>query len=248
MFIPASSGLDDANTREIGIEWVNQYNGWAGNLAACDDDAIGFYTTLTGKGFTGFYNWGDNNAWEQDFKSPEKPGGGTDTSWADNVDFAYFSGHGNSTGFYFGSTTDDHGLNNTDAVWGDKDLEWIALSSCMVLQDPGMFDRWGWNVFRGLHMILGMHTVMSDTTEQGKYFARYMTGDGAYPAYGTKTTIKEAWRCASWWALPAGQWCAILGASKSGGDTWNDYLPGYGWQAADPYPADWLWYVRYPCG
>ena len=246
--LPAFTANDDANLKEVGVEWVNQYNGTNPNLSACDDDAVGFYNTIGSKGWTKSFNWGDNNAWEQDFKSPEKPGGGDDVSYIDNVDFAYFSGHGSPTGIYDGTTIDDTKLANTDAVWGDKDLEWITLSACQTLQDPGMFDRWGWPVFKGLHMILGMHTVMSDTPDAGTYFVRLMTGDAAYPAFGTKYTIKEAWRLACWNALPAGQYCAMLGAAGSGGDSWNDYLPGYGSQVPDPYPISYLWYIKYNCG
>ena len=39
---PALSGIDDANTREVGVEWVNQYNGKAPSLAQCNADAQGF--------------------------------------------------------------------------------------------------------------------------------------------------------------------------------------------------------------
>jgi hypothetical protein len=247
---PAMSGVDDANTKEVGVEWVNNYHGWAPTLAACDDDAVGFYNALGSKGWTKVYNWGDDNAWEEDFKSPEKPGGGNDANYADNVDFVYFSGHGNSSGFYQGIAHDDTCVAKTDAVWGDKDLEWIALSACQVLNngDGGVFGRWGWPVFKGLHLILGMHTSMSDTPDQGTYFVRYMTGDLNYPSYGAKLTIVQAWRQAAWWSLPSAQYCAILGAVGPGGDTWYDYLPGYGSQVADPNPPTSLWYVKYACG
>lgn len=251
LLYPAFSGpYDNANNREVGVEWVNDYYGWASTLSQCDDDAVGFYNTMGAKGWTQRWNWGDSNAWEQDFKEPSKPGGGTDTTYADNVDFAYFSGHGNANGFYFGTTIDDHGLSNTDAIWGNKDLEWIALSSCLVLNYSagGVFSRWGWPVFQGLHGICGMDTVMSDTPNQGAYFARFMTGDWNYPSWGARLPVREAWRQAAWWALPAGQYCAILGASRTGADTWNEYLDGYGPVVADPTPPSWLWYVRYPCG
>jgi hypothetical protein len=250
MLWPALSGQDDANVKEVGVEWVNNYHGTAPNLAACDDDAGGFYNALGNKGWTKVFNWGDDNAWEEDFKSPEKPGGGTDTSWADNVDFAYFSGHGNQSGFYFGVSKDDYQVHYNDCVWGDKDLEWIVLSSCLCLNysDGAVFNRFGWPVFKGLHLIMGMDTTMSDTTDAGKFFVQFMTGDSAWPSSGSKKTIQEAWRWACWWALPSNQYCAILGAAGSGGDAWNDYLPGYGSQVPDPYPISYLWYIRYPCG
>lgn len=247
---PTFSGVDDANTREVGVEWVNQYHGFAGELSACDDDAVGFYDTMGARGFTKSFNWGNDNAWEQDFKSPEKPGGGTDTSYADNVDFVYFSGHGNTDGFYFGTTIDDHQVHYNDAVWGDKDLDFITLSACQTLNYAGgaVWGRFGWPIFRGLHMLCGMHTNMSDTPDAGRYFANYMTGNWAFPGWGAKYTVCQSWRWACWWALPAGQYCAIMGATGAGGDTWNDYAPGYGPMAPDPYPISYLWYINYPCG
>lgn len=245
---PVFSGTDDNNLKEVGVEWVNQYNGKAPNLAACDDDAVGFYNALAAKGWTKVFNWGDNNAWESDFKSVTLASG-NDANYADNVDFAYFSGHGNTSGHYFGTDHSDWQDAHTDLKLGDKDLEWIVLSSCLCLNynSGNVFSKWGWPVFQGLHMILGMDTTMSDTPDIGKYFVQFMTGDPAYPSYGTKLTICQAWRQAGYYALPAGQYVAILGATKGGDDSWNDYLPGYGTQIADPYPPSAIWWIRYPC-
>jgi hypothetical protein len=242
---PAMSGTDDANTREVGVEWCNNYHGWAPTLSATDDDALGFYNALGTKGWTKVYAYGDDNAWETDFKSSAK--GGNDANWADNVDFVYFSGHGNTSGFYFGTTHADHQAASTDCEWGDKDLDWIALSACQVLkQSSSPWNTWGWPVFKGLHTILGMDTSMADTPYQGLYFARFMTGDPNYPSYGQKLTILQAWRQAAWWSLPSDEYCAGMGVNAPN-STINDYLPGFGAQAADSIPTQ-LWYVRYPCG
>lgn len=245
---PAISGMDDANLREVGVEWVNQYNGKAPNLSACDDDAVGFYNAIRAVGWTGVYNWGDNNAWERDFKSVTVTGG-NDANYADNVDFVYFAGHGNRDGFYFGTNQTDWQVKYSDLRLGDKDEEWIALSSCLCMNynSGAVFSRWGWPVFKGLHMILGMDTVMSDTPSMGTYFVRFMTGSSAYPSYGTKLPVGMAWRYAGYYALPAGQYVGMLWAQQGTSNAWNDYLPGYGPVIPDPNTPSTLWWTRYPC-
>ena len=236
----ALCGTDDSNTKEVGVEWVNQYHGYAPTLSACDDDAVGFYSTMKSKGWTGVYNYGDDNAWETDFKSSAK--GGNDASWSDNVDLVYFSGHGNSGGFYVGSTHGDHKIAWQNCEWGDKDLDWIAISSCQVLNIASHpWTTWGWT-FKGLHTMLGMDTSEYDTPSLGKYFAQYMTQTSP------KMTIVQAWRQAAIMALPSGEYCAAIGVNESGYNSMNDYLPGIGSQAADNPDPNWFWWVRYSCG
>jgi hypothetical protein len=248
MLKPAICGTDDANLKEVSVDWVNQYNGKAPTLAACDDDAVGFYNALGAKGWTKVSNWGDNNAWETDFKSVTVASG-QDANNSDNVDFQYFSGHGNYDGFYFGTDHTDWQAKYTDLSLGDKDLEFLTLSSCLCLnfQSGALWNKMGWPVFHGLHLICGMDTVEADTPSIGLYFVRFMTGDPAYPSYGTKLPVAQAWRYAGYYALPAGQYVAILGCRGTGGDTWNDYLPGYGPVTADNNSPSQLWWIRYPC-
>ena len=77
---------------EVGVEWVNNYD-CHNSLTHEHEDAGGFYDELVHHdGWVGSFNWGDGNAWEQDFKRPDK--GGTADHWVDTVDFAYFTGHG----------------------------------------------------------------------------------------------------------------------------------------------------------
>ena len=87
----------------------------------------------------------------------------------------FFSGHGSPSGFLFGvKEFDDAKAKPTEINWGNKDLEWIALDACNVLERDGVFDRWGWPVFKGLHYILSFHTTTSDEPDRGHILAQYL--------------------------------------------------------------------------
>ena len=73
----------------VGVEWVNDYD-WLNRLTHEHEDAGGFYDELVDHaGWIGSFNWGDGNAWEDDFKRVDKDGHALD--WADAVDFCYFT-------------------------------------------------------------------------------------------------------------------------------------------------------------
>ena len=89
----------------IGIEWVKKYNGRAADVSNTRAAAEGFYNTLHG---VRQFAWGDDLAWDRDFEQQGagSPMSGSDSSWADNVDIAFFAGHGNPQGPIFGTTID----------------------------------------------------------------------------------------------------------------------------------------------
>ena len=61
-------------------------------LSWCDETSEGFLNGMTSRGHTKAFDWGDGNAWEQDFRDVSLSG--DDRNWADNVDFVHFSAHG----------------------------------------------------------------------------------------------------------------------------------------------------------
>lgn len=178
-----AGGNDDLNDKEIGVEWVNKYNGFLPDLSYSDDNALGFCNELKNNGFTAVFNYGDNLAWESDF---EREGvGGHDSWYVDNVDFVYFSGHGNPFAFFFGTNHDNdgsypHQVHYTEADWGDKDLEWLFITACEVLAQ-----YWVWQpAFHTpitLHGITGFETSIVDNSavgNLGKVFAQCLTQGG----------------------------------------------------------------------
>ncbi len=221
----------------IGIEWVQEYNGLQGDLINTKAQAEGFYNTLSG---VRKFAWGDDLAWDQDFEEAGQgsPAAGTDRTWADNVDAVFFSGHGSPGAFYFGRSIDDALAKNTEAYWGDWDLEFIALDACNVLERDGVFDRWGWPVFHGLHLMLGFHTTTGDEPHRGRVFAQYL--NAGY-------TVREAWiRAAQDTEGSDTEW-AYLRADGSGISTYADHWWGQGDVANDPRTPTTLFYARGTC-
>ncbi|HQR27107.1 MAG TPA: DUF6345 domain-containing protein [Nocardioides sp.] len=221
----------------IGIEWVQSYHGLAGDLSNTRAQAEGFYNTLAG---VRQFSWGDDLAWDQDFETQGlgTPSSGTDTSWADNVDAVFFSGHGSSSRFYFGRTIDDAYAKSTEIRWGDLDLELIALDACNVLERDGVFDRWGWPCFAGLHYILGFHTVTGDEADRGRLLAQYLNAG---------STVREAWIRAAQDTEDSDTEWAYLRADAAGTSTYTDHWWGAGPVSADPVSPTVLYYARAAC-
>ncbi len=145
----------------------------------------GFYDEMLADGEGEYFCWTGEWAWEQDFKAPN------DSVWIDNVDIALYVGHGNGDGFTFEDTThDDSKLDYNDATgdWGDKNLEWLALYSCQVLEEDwgGMnrFDRWK-QEFDGLHLLLGFETNARVSND--------FTGKFAHNMLDENKTVRQAW-------------------------------------------------------
>jgi len=239
-FVPlVSAGNDDSNLKEVGVEWVNIYHGHGSDLTWNDSEAGGFYDRLGELGWTKRFNFGNDSAMESDFEKSAV--GGYDYIWIDALDFAYFAGHGNPYAFYFGTNHDGDGtytyrVHYSEAEWGNTDLEWIVLAGCKILQLNGVFDRWGWPVFKGLHAILGFDSTEYDQPiwilypiwweSPGKRFVDYMT----HPY-----TIKESWKRTTIDWQPSDVWGAALGVQNpsTGYIQYNDYLPGYGYVSSD---------------
>jgi hypothetical protein len=187
---------------EVGVEWVEDYSALAGfsNLPATEPDALGLRDRLRGCGWTSNFAWGNGSAWEEDWKGSGKPGGGKDYRWVDDVDLAYFAGHGSSSRFYFNSTVDDHELHYEDCRgdWGDKDAEWIGIAACNVLDDA---NRRGWaRCMDRLHLILGFKTTMADVAHGDKF--------GYYICRGW--TMRQAWYQAADDLQPSGKIARVL--------------------------------------
>ena len=81
----------------VGVEWINDFPPPCdqNELSYCDETSQGFKNGMASRGHSVSFDWGNGNAWEQDFRDPAF--GGSDTSWIDNVDFAHFSSHGSTS-------------------------------------------------------------------------------------------------------------------------------------------------------
>jgi hypothetical protein len=207
-----------------------------------------FNNQFSGRGIPVEFSWLDQNAWEQDFKDPSK--GGDDSNWTDHVDLAYWQGHGAPTGFSFAgcSSNDDTFLANTDARWGNGDVEWMSLFTCLILEAGAPGDRWWqrWGpAFDGLHQINSFHTVSWHSAKHGGIYANYMLRN-PFLWWNKPMSVRHAWAQASIDDQPPGVVWASMGVLGAGGMVnLNDYFWGKGPVGPD-VPASGVtgyWYV-----
>jgi hypothetical protein len=164
--LPAAPGpaAVSANPR-IGVEWVMNYHNPQLNLGQTQPDAEGLYNWLGSIGWSKSFDYGNDAAWEKDWRDCSL--GGIDcTLGVDHADFAYFSGHGSPSSWYFGVARDYGGAWAGNARF--QNVRWAAFSSCQTVRagpyvGPGNPPLTDWfDSFKGSYMVLGFHSVMGD--------------------------------------------------------------------------------------
>lgn len=187
-----SVGPDDVGIEQTVDEWQ-----------CAQDSATGFKNVMASHGVGTQFDWRGVNAFEWDFKDPSLGGG--DSTYVDDVDAVWYTGHGWSGGFTFKTNVTDTSIVPADARWGNRDLEWLQLESCQVLADTDALDdvedyfsRWV-PAFAGLHILNGFHTnaycVEGGT---GGTFAEYL-----FPYSSRWWPSRPALRVESAWASMA---------------------------------------------
>lgn len=205
-------------------EWVGDYHGTQTPLPSAQEEAEGFYETLSWpNSWNGLFINGNDAAMERHWKDPAF--GGVDSDYIDNAHLAFFTGHGWEGGFVFGTAADDYELNYNEARWGNTKTDWIVLASCNTLNESTCREYWG-PAFEGLHSICGFDTIGGAHPDLGRYFANLLM-DGY--------TIWDAWRrTADLYVVPndGSLKSAILAADIDGDlstpDCLNDHIYGYG--------------------
>ncbi len=153
-----------------------------------------------------------------------------DAAYVDNMDTAFFSGHGGN----FSITTlrnccDPVNFNGGSVSLGDLDLEFLTIDACSVIPSPIERADWAsgwWDMFHGLHQVLSFRTAgWYDGRVEDQYAKNLLSGQkyidawfnaansvrsGTYPGY-----------CAVIWAYPHD------GYAGTGNDTYYS-------QASDP--------------
>jgi len=169
----APNGLaDDGGNWELGI------HGSAGDLTSATAAERAGMNYLSGaSNWVLNYSYNESSAWERDFKRSAL--GGTESYYIDNVDLQFYVGHGWPGGFTFANASYDDGSlvpNDCYRSWGDKDNDWLALTSCQVLADSNL-SNWA-ACMNGQRLIMGFVTNASayntSTSTQAYHFARYI--------------------------------------------------------------------------
>ncbi len=232
-----TSSFADCSGRCAGWEAVGEYNGTSSNLTQTIPEAQKFQNAISQYSNTWVTDFGyqNNAAWEKDFKDDAI--GGTDYIYADDVDLMLFSGHGNQNGFYFGVNQTDLVAHYNESTLGNKDLEWIIIDACNILQDnSGKWNRWGWPVFEGLHYIFSYSSTTYDKDSRGKDFIKY--------AMGYNWKVRDAW-IKSTIISENGTTAAYMRADNGSSNTYDDHLWGFGSVSSDPVNPTVLSYLSW---
>ena len=252
---PAASATDDVvhkpnvptwaddSALEVGVWYIVDYppaGAGGADLPGTAPDSLGLRDRLTQQYYPFFpfelfptprwsapYVYGSTSAWESDWTTNEE-------YYIDNVDLAYFSGHGSTTGFYFGvggntRNNDVAAAEDVQYRWGTKDNDWIGISACNVLDDPySNLQRWA-RAMNGTRLLMGMKTVMADVD--------FGVSLGWHMRWGN--SMAQAWFKATNEKLPTWQISRILGEETY---NYNDQ-----WYHHDDFQAvddDFYWWTH----
>lgn len=234
-----SLSLVAASWAEAGTSWIGESQGLPGSKK----NAQGFIDELQADSWSINFNWGNENAWESDWRQ-------NDDSWVDAADFVFYTGHASGSRWNLYSP-DDNSLHFSELgaspaspgdLWGRQDLEWVIVAACGPLQDDvissgggDVFDRWE-GAFDGLHQLLGYGAVTYDNETEGKTVVKY--------AKQGKTLINSWFRAAreiqpssNGYSAPNGPaiWVGVMYVGRSGvTNPSNDHIHLHGSVAPDP--------------
>lgn len=189
-------------TVRVGVEWVNTFHKDScqqNDLSYCDDQVEGFYNTMGHHGHTKVFDWGNDSAWETDFRHPDF--GGDSLNWSDNVNFCMVCDHGgnvdNIASFYFSAKHMNCSVPSNEMRLGAKDLKWFAALGCDAVLDTDanhVAPVWG-GPMQGVHIVCGYVGTSADS-----WWTRNLGDDFAGDICGGDT-IAGSWvsRAYSFW-------------------------------------------------
>jgi len=236
--IPASPVGSEAIYGDDGGDWELGIHGSAGNLTqatAAERYGMSYWLSPMSNWVTK-YSFNESTAWEEDFKRVDR--GGKNNNYVDAVDLQFYVGHGSPNGFTFDNTAHDDsrlGYDDCERAWGDNDNEWVALTSCNVL-DNSQLGQWA-QCMNGNHLILGFkttayaHNNFADT--QAYWFGYYIRNN---------YTMTQSW----FKACDRVQRTRVVRVIGNELDCFND-KPNRGILCDDSYDTDW-WYWTHSCG
>jgi hypothetical protein len=149
-----------------------------------------------------------------------------DSSYVDNMDLAFFSGHGAN---YYITTLRNccDGVNFCSGVsLGDVDLEILTIDACSVIPSPIERADWAscwWGVFHRLHQILSFRTTgWFDSRVERQYAINLLSGqryiDAWFNAANSVRSGMYPGYCAVIWAPPQS------GHAGTSNDTYYSYV------------------------
>lgn len=157
----------------------------------------GFLDGCRAHGFTVTSDWGDANAWEEDWTTYDDTIEGVDAQ-----DIVFYTGHADSLGWALSPPRDgsvapgDLGRDGmTDDRYGKNDLEHLIVAACGPHQHAGFVAGGGdavarWErIFNGLHTFQGYGSVTFDTDAEGRRFMELIRSGRSVIAAWLRTGI-----------------------------------------------------------
>jgi len=168
------------STVTVGVEWINDFHSDAcsqNQLVYMNTHAEGFQNAMVAHGHLKVFDWGDDNAWETDFRNPAFGSGGDALNWSDNVNFCYFADHGGNwsdTMHIAFSRAHNQCLGSSD-TWklGARNLKWLVLDVCDGTLDTTADAVGGvwFGPMQGIHMIFTFVNLTSPwSADEGSDF------------------------------------------------------------------------------
>jgi hypothetical protein len=194
-------GINTTLKVQVGVEWVENFHDPCNqvNLSFVRDQAEGFYNHMGGFGHGQVFNWGNDNAWETDYRHPDF--GGDSLNWSDNVHFCFFDSHGGNLGNVLSlSFAVAHTMCSAPSTqWrlGSRKLKWIVFAGCDAVNNTDashIVSVWA-GPMQGVHIVCGYIGSSQDawwSNDLGKDFADDIS---------TRASIATAWcdRAYSFW-------------------------------------------------
>ncbi len=208
---------------EVADHWCEDYPGTGNDLSSPNNTAQRFSDYLDGHGWTWLFDWGNNNAWETDYKRHDL--GGNNNNWLDATDAFLYCGHGVTDALFLANTSHDDAnmvQSDSDGAWGDNDLEWAFFHCCLNLKSTAWH-----NNFNGAHTISGAINVINGSSNYGKTIARKLIDNGIFDS---SWSIYSSWWHANDSHQPAGNKWRMLAEDNR---HYNERIWGQGTVYAD---------------
>lgn len=146
----------------VGVEWAERFHPGdcqQTNLSYTHSQAEGFFDSMGSHGHTKVFDWGNDNAWETDFRHPEF--GGDSLNWSDDVHFCFFDSHGGNWDnlLHLSFPTSNAKCTAVSSEWrlGSRRLKWIAFAGCEAVLNTNkdhVAAVW-FGPMQGVHVVCG---------------------------------------------------------------------------------------------
>ncbi|MCD6326156.1 hypothetical protein J7M28_01175 [bacterium] len=231
-----------AIAKSVGVEWINNFAGTVNDRSHWDESAKGLYNEMTADGWSGKFCWGNADAWMSDFTTGN-------SSWIDSVDLALIGTHGaynwddfwgdNHSSVMFSTGSSDSFMHPGQVynLWGNNNLEWIALDCCSVLRDHSV-GHWS-HAMNGLHLLMGFkNTMYVSLPGDGQKWGEYMSGNWFW-LWDIPYNVTQSWFLAVDYVQPHGWTTVTARVLAEVSDNYNDYAWGEGYVSTDPVKDGW---------